>query len=155
MNYLTAAWMASDNAQKWAPTLAAAESQYGIPAGLLARIAYQESRFRSEIIDGTMASSAGALGMMQLMPQYFASVQRPVPFTDQDTADQIDEAAQLLASQYNHFGTWTDAVAAYNAGRGTINQVLTGTKALPDQTAQYIRQVSADLPGIVNPTLSA
>lgn len=155
MNYLSAAWMASENAKKWAPMLAAAESNYNIPAGLLARIAYQESHFRAEIIDGTMASSAGALGLMQLLPQYFASVQRPVPFTDQDTADQITEAAGLLSSLNDHFQNWTAAVAAYNAGQSTINQVLAGTRALKPETAQYIAAVSRDLPAIVNPTLSA
>lgn len=155
VNYLSAAWMSSQNAQKWASALANAESTYGIPAGLLARIAYQESHFVQSIIDGTQASSAGALGLMQLEPQYFTSVQRPVPFSDQDTSDQITEAASFLSSLYNHFGDWTDSVAAYNAGQGTIDKVLAGTEALPGETASYLQSVSSDLPQVVNPVLSA
>lgn len=149
------AWMSSQNAQKWSTALSSAESQYGLPSGLLSRIAWQESRFIQGVIDGTQASSAGALGMMQLMPQFFSTVQRPVPFSDQDTLDQINQAAQLLASLYAHFGDWTDAVAAYNAGQGTIDQVLAGTTPLPTETANYIASIAGDLPGIVNPTLSA
>lgn len=155
VNYISAAWMASDNAQKWAPTLAATEDNFGIPAGLLARIAYQESHFRQDIIDGSSASPAGALGIMQLMPQYFTSVQRARPFTDQDTADQIQEAGHFLANLYNHYQDWTNAVAAYNAGQGTIDRVIAGNANLPGETAQYLANVSSDLPSIVNPTLSA
>lgn len=155
VNYAMSAWMTSANAQKWSAALSQAENQYGLPSGLLSRIAYQESRFIQAVIDGTRASSAGALGMMQLMPQYFNTVQRPTPFSDADTLDQINQAAQLLASLYAHFGDWTAAVAAYNAGQGTIDHVLAGTANLPGQTADYIAQVSSDLPGIVSPTLSA
>lgn len=154
-NYAMSAWMTSSNAQKWATALSTAESQYGLPDGLLSRIAYQESRFIQAVIDGTRASTAGALGMMQLMPQFFSTVQRPVPFSEQDTLDQINQAAQLLASLYGHFGDWTAAVAAYNAGRGTIDHVLAGTAALPIETANYIANISADLPGIISGTLSA
>lgn len=155
VNYAMSAWMTSSNAQKWATALSNAEQTYGLPTGLLSRIAYQESRFIQSFIDGTRASSAGALGMMQLMPQFFSTVQRPVPFSDQDTLDQISQAAELLASLYTHFGDWTATVAAYNAGEGTINHVLAGTANLPSETANYIANIAADLPGVVNSTLSA
>lgn len=154
-NYAMSAWMTSYNAQKWATALSNAESQYGIPQGLLSRIAYQESHFVQAFIDGTRESPAGALGMMQLMPQFFSTVQRPIPFTDQDTLDQINEAAQQLASLYGHFGDWTASVAAYNAGQATIDHVLAGRAALPTETANYIASISTDLPGVVNGTLSA
>jgi soluble lytic murein transglycosylase-like protein len=155
VNYLTAQWMSSGNAQKWAPALGAAEDNYGIPTGLLARIAYQESHFIQAIINGTQSSPTGARGMMQLMPQYFQTVNRPVPYSDTDTQDQIAEAAHFLVGLYNHFQDWTAAVAAYNAGQGTIDQVLAGNRALPAETANYIEQVSSDLPTIVNATLQA
>jgi soluble lytic murein transglycosylase-like protein len=154
VDYLATAWMSSQNAQAWAPFLAQIETEYGIPPGLLSRIAYQESRFRTDIITGAQASSAGALGMMQLMPQFWDTVRRPVPFTTQDTQDQITQAAGFLSGLYSHFDNWTAAVAAYNAGQSTIDGVLAGTRNLPDQTAQYITQVSADLPDIVSPILS-
>lgn len=155
VNVISAAWMSSDNAQKWAAALSNAEDNFGIPSGLLSRIAYQESHFVQSIIDGTQASPAGALGIMQLMPQYFQTVNRPIPFSDSDTQDQIGEAANLLVNLYNHFQDWTAAVAAYNAGQGTIDSVLAGNRAIPSQTANYIRDVSADLPSIVSPTLNA
>lgn len=155
VNYLTAAWMQSDNAQKWGPYLATAESAFGIAPGLLARIAYQESHFVQSIIDGTEPSSAGALGLMQLEPAFFTTVQRAIPFSDTDTQDQITEAANLVASLYAHFGDWTLVTAAYDAGQHEIDKVIAGTTTLPPETAKYIASVSADLPNVVNPTLSA
>lgn len=142
-------WLQSANAQKWAAALAAAEKQYGIPSGLLSRIAYEESHFITSIINGTQASSAGALGMMQLMPQYFSTVNVPIPFTDSDTLAQIDQAAQLLSSLYQQFQNWPNAIAAYNAGAGTVQSYLNGNiSALPQQTQTYVAQITADLPNL-------
>jgi soluble lytic murein transglycosylase-like protein len=154
VDYISASWLSSANAKKWLPFLTAAENNFGIPAGLLARIAYQESRFRQDVIAGTTTSEVGALGLMQLLPQYFQTVRRPIPFSDSDTQDQINEAASLLSSLYHRFGDWTLAVAAYNDGAGNINQVLAGTRSLPAQTAQYLQQISADLPALIAPSLN-
>lgn len=143
----TAGWKNVKDGPLWVPFLNAAEETFGIPTDLLARIAYQESRFRPEIIDGTKASSAGALGLMQLMPQYFPSVRVPRPFTTQDTQNQLEEAAQLLSTNYASLGTWPQAVAAYNAGLTTVK---TGNASAANKaaTASYVASILADLPGL-------
>lgn len=139
-------WQNTEEGPTWVPVINQAEQTYGIPTNLLARQAYEESHFIPSVIDGTQASSAGALGILQLMPQYFTSVQVPVPFSKQDTLNQINQAAQYMASLYSQFGDWGDALAAYNAGPGTINQVLAGTATLPTQTRNYVTQILADVP---------
>lgn len=139
-------WQAVNQGPVWIPALNAAESQFGIPTNLLARIAYQESRFRPDVIAGTKVSSAGALGLMQLLPTYFASVRVPVPFTADDTAAQIQEAAQELVRLYNVFGDWSLAVAAYDDGQGNITKYLAGNRALPAETTNYVSSVLADVP---------
>lgn len=60
-----------DGGEEYLPYIAQMESEYGIPTDLLARIAYQECSWRTEVITGQVASPAGALGMFQLMPQFF------------------------------------------------------------------------------------
>lgn len=144
-------YLQSANAQKWAQYLSDAEDYYGIPKGLLTRIAEQESSFKSNVIDGTHPSPAGALGIMQLMPQFWDTVRRPIPFTDSDTQDQIGQAAEFLASLYHHFGNWTNAVAGYNAGQGTIDKVLAGQASLPAETSTYLASVFGDLPQYGSP----
>jgi soluble lytic murein transglycosylase-like protein len=141
-----AGWKNVQAGPTWVPVLNSAEQQFGIPPDLLARMAYQESHFRPEIIDGTKASPAGALGLMQLMPQYFNTVRVAVPFQPADTVAQIQQAAQLLVGLMNHFNDWTLAVAAYNDGQGNIDQYVAGTRALPAETSNYVADVLADVP---------
>ncbi len=141
--------------EQWLPLLESAETQHGIPTDLLARCAFQECSWIPAQIDGTQPSSAGALGILQLMPQFFASVRVPVPFTVADTAAQIQEGAQLLAALYARFADWQVAVAAYNWGSGNVHHewamdadeyVLAD---MPPQTQNYVHKVFADvsLPG--------
>lgn len=142
----TCGWQSVEQGPVWVPVINQAESAAGIPANLLARMAYQESSFRPDVIDGTTASSAGALGILQLMPQYFSTVLVVRPFTTQDTVAQISQAAQQLAALYTQFNDWTLAVAAYNAGAGTVSNYINGTGALPAETQAYVADVIADVP---------
>jgi soluble lytic murein transglycosylase-like protein len=141
----TIGWKNAGDAQQWLPALNTAESQFGIPADLLARIAYQESHFRNDVITGATASPAGALGLMQLMPQYFTTVRVPRPFQPSDTLAQIQEAGQLLANNFKTLGTWPLAVAAYNAGVGTV-QSGNASAANKSATQNYVAAILADIP---------
>ena len=141
-----AGWKSVQDGPVWVPILNAAEQQYNLPTDLLARIAYQESHFRPDIITGATVSPAGALGLMQLMPQYFKTVQVPRPYSADDTSAQINEAAQLLSNLYNQFQDWGLAVAAYNDGAGNIQAFISGTKAMPAETQTYVSNILADVP---------
>lgn len=143
-----AAWQQSVNARKWAPTLASVELRYGLPANLLARMAYQESSYAQDVIDGTRSSAAGALGILQLMPQYFDTVNRPIPFSDQDTADQINQAGQQMAQLHQQLGTWPLALAGYNAGAGAV-QLYGGIPPFTE-TQNYVASILADVPAAAN-----
>ncbi len=132
-------WQSVGEGPIYLPVLNAAEQQYGIPTNLLARIAYQESRFRADIISGADVSPAGAVGIMQLMPQYF-------PGAGADPAADIATAGAYLAKLYGEFDDWQVAVAAYNDGPGNVQKYLAGTKTLPLETQDYVAAVFADVP---------
>jgi soluble lytic murein transglycosylase-like protein len=135
----TGAWMTAGQGPEYQPTFAVVEQNNAIPANLLFRIGYQESRFRPDIISGATTSPAGAIGIMQLMPQYF-------PGAGQNPQTDIATAGTYLASLYQTFQDWQLAVAAYNDGPGNINAYLAGTKQLPDETQNYVADVFADVP---------
>lgn len=139
-------WQTVKQGPQWVPVLNVAENQNGIPSNLLARVAYQESHFRPEIIDGSMPSSAGALGILQLMPHYFSTVRVPRPFSPQDTAAQIQQAADELARLYRHYQDWGLALAGYNDGQGNVDSYLAGNRDLPAKTVSYVSEVLADVP---------
>lgn len=142
----TCGWQNVEEGPTWVPVINQAESAAGIPTNLLARMAYEESRFRQDVITGVTSSSAGALGILQLMPQYFSTVQVSIPFSTSDTVAQITQAAQQLASLHNEFQDWTLAIAGYNAGAGTVQKYLAGTGSLPAETQAYVADVIADVP---------
>jgi soluble lytic murein transglycosylase-like protein len=139
-------WQAVNDGPVWVPVINQTESAFGIPPNLLARQAYQESRFRTAIIDGTQASPAGALGILQLMPQYFTTVRAPVPFTAANTQAQISEAGKEMARLYGAFADWGLALAAYNDGEANVKDYLAGVRSLPAETQNYVAQVLADVP---------
>lgn len=146
VNAAVSGWKNVGQGPKWVPLLNQAELDYGIPTDLLARIAYQESHFRQEIIDGSLASPAAALGMMQLEPAYFSSVRVARPFTDADTAAQIQEAAKAVVDDFENLGSWQLTVAAYDAGLGNVHK-YGGVPPFPE-TQKYVAEVTADVPAI-------
>jgi soluble lytic murein transglycosylase-like protein len=139
-------WAQVNEGPTWVPVINQAEAAAGIPTNLLARMAYEESRFRPDVITGETASTAGALGILQLEPEYFSTVQVPVPFSTADTQAQITQAAQQLASLYAAFNDWGYAVAAYNCGETCMKNVLAGSQAMPSETSAYVSDILTDVP---------
>jgi soluble lytic murein transglycosylase-like protein len=133
-------WQNVGEGPTYMPYLNTTEAQYGIPTNLLARIAYQESHFRADIISGATKSPAGAVGIMQLMPQYF-------PGAGENAVADIATAGQYLAKLYQEFGDWQVATAAYNDGPGNLQKYEAGTlTTLPLETQNYVADVFADVP---------
>ena len=98
------------------PYLALARSaaqQYGIPEDLFLRLVQQESGWNAGAV-----SPKGAQGLAQLMPGTAALL--GVDATD--PAQNLDGGARYLRMQYNAFGSWELALAAYNAGPGAVQE---------------------------------
>lgn len=138
-----AGWKSVGNASDWLPAIATSEQENNLPVDLLARIAYEESHFREDIIRGTKSSPAGALGILQLEPEYFPSVRAQIPFTDSDVLSQIEEAALDVARLYGRFSDWSLAIAAYNAGEGNVHK-YGGIPPFPE-TQKYVADITADV----------
>jgi soluble lytic murein transglycosylase len=95
-----------------------------IEAPLVLAMTRQESAF-----DNTAVSSAGAMGLMQLMPATANKVAQllHLPFSRQrltsDVAYNVTLGRAYLDSLVDNFaGSYVLAVAAYNAGPGRVNQ---------------------------------
>lgn len=125
-------------AQYRAP-IAAAEAASGIPENMLARLLYQESRFRPEIIDGRKKSPAGALGIAQFMPGTAAEM----GINPLDPLQAIPAAGRYLRRLFDSTGSWALALAAYNWGIGNVTRK--GIARAPAETRNYYTQILADL----------
>lgn len=98
------------------PYLALAQSaaaRHGVPADLFLRLVQQESGWNA-----TAVSHKGALGLAQLMPQT-ASLLGVDPA---DPAQNLEGGARYLRQQYDRFGSWRLALAAYNAGPEAVER---------------------------------
>lgn len=124
---------------KYAAAITSAEQQYNLPPDMLARLLWQESRYREDIITGATRSPAGALGIAQFMP----ATARDMGIDPLNTAQAIPAAARYLASLYRQTGTWTQALAAYNWGIGNVQRK--GIGAAPVETRNYFTQILADV----------
>jgi soluble lytic murein transglycosylase-like protein len=115
---------------EYAGVIAQASASSGTPAPLLAAVLSTESGF-----DPAAVSPAGAEGIAQFMPST-ATANGVNPF---DPTSAIIGAASLLAQYHAAFGSWSDAVAAYNAGGGAVEQA----GGVPDngKTPAYVTQV--------------
>ena len=123
----------------------ALERSWGLPAGTLEAIAWYETRgtFRDQ------TSRTGARGIFQLRPIALAQVRQEFGIAaDPSNPYQASAAAAALMSRYMRLfrGSLPLALAAYNAGEGTVRRFLTqtaqgGAGQLPRETRDYVTNV--------------
>lgn len=96
----------------WTLTRQAAVQQ-GLEPELLGAVVWHESRYCVDAV-----SPKGAVGLGQLMP----ATARELGVDATDPAQNLAGAARYLREQWNSFGDWTLALAAYNAGPGAVRR---------------------------------
>ena len=114
----------------YADLFSRAASRYGVDPSVLAAMASQESGFNSQAV-----SPAGAQGLMQFMP----ATAQGLGVNALDPNSAIDGAARYLSSLTKQFGSTDLALAAYNAGPGTVSRY--GGIPPYTETQNYVRNV--------------
>ncbi|MCX7715743.1 MAG: lytic transglycosylase domain-containing protein [Clostridia bacterium] len=118
---------------------------YGVNENLIKAVIQAESSF-----DPESTSSAGAMGLMQLMP----STAKWLGVTDPyDPEENIDGGVRYLKSQINNFGGDVKmALAAYNCGSGRLKSLgITNLDdpsqlaKLPKETRNYVNKIMKSL----------
>jgi hypothetical protein len=92
------------------------------------------------------ASRAGAMGLMQLMPQTWAELRARLQLGDDpfDVRDNVIAGAAYLRELHDRFGV-PGFLAAYNAGPGRYAEHLSTGRPLPEETRAYVTAVVSDL----------
>ena len=117
---------------------AGAAKEFGINENFLKAVAKAESGFDPDAVSG-----CGAQGIMQLMPFTSESYGVTDPF---DAKQNIYAGAQLLSELLDNYnGNATLALAAYNAGSGSVQKY----RGVPpyDETVNYINKINDILGG--------
>lgn len=123
------------NKQKYNDIIAKAASDYQIDEKLLHAVIQAESAYHAQAV-----SSAGAVGLMQLMPD---TARRYGVRDRTDPEQNINGGTRYLRDLLAMFNSnLTLAVAAYNAGEGAVKKYNNSIPPYPE-TRNYVKQVLA------------
>ena len=120
--------------------------RFSVPASWIRAVMARESAGHTALHGAAIVSSAGAMGLMQLMPGTWAQMRARYrlgtdPF---DPHDNIFAGTAYLREMFDRFG-YPDLFAAYQAGPGRVEAYLSGRKLLPETTKIYLEGI---VPGV-------
>jgi soluble lytic murein transglycosylase-like protein len=135
--------------QRWAPLIAAASKRFGVPQSWIRAVMLAESGGRTMMGEGQpIVSSAGAMGLMQLMPSTYADMraQYGLGADPHDPHDNIVAGAAYLRWLRQKYD-YPEMFAAYNDGPGNLEARLAGGGLLPAETRLYLVHVTGTVEG--------
>ena len=130
---------AADPLDHWAGPIAEAASRFGLPEKWIRKVMRIESGGAATDAGRPIISAAGAMGLMQLMPETWRDMQALLglgsnPF---DPHDNILAGSAYLKMMYDRFG-YPGMFAAYNAGPARYAAILVSRRRLPAETRAYM-----------------
>lgn len=123
---------------EYMPLILAASKTYGVHPSIIIAVMWTESRFRP-----FAKSSAGAMGLMQLMPttaNYLAKKMGSGP-SPWEPAWNIRAGTLLLAGLLKRWGSLSPALAAYFAGSGNVKKYGTDPAGWTPAMRKYVAAV--------------
>ena len=119
------------NRRKHTPMINATARRYGLPESLVHAVIFIES-----VYDAGAVSRAGAVGLMQLMPQ---TAERYGVKNRRDPEQNVNGGMQYLRDLLAMFDNERLALAAYNAGENAVKKY----QDIPPypETQKYVKQV--------------
>jgi membrane-bound lytic murein transglycosylase B len=147
----TAAEQAQPRTVSIAEHVTEAAQRFGLPESWIYAVLRTESAGRIGAV-----SSAGAMGLMQLMPGTWARQRTRFglgsdPF---DPRDNIMAGTSYLREMYDSYGA-TGMLAAYNAGPGRYEDWRDRGRPLPAETRTYVTKIAPQLQTASTATLVA
>lgn len=129
--------------ERWRAYIAEASRRFGIPQAWIAAVMQAESAGLTHLHGRPITSRAGAMGLMQLMPDTWATMRRQhgLGGDPYDPRDNILAGTAYLRAMYDRFG-YPGLFAAYNAGPSRYERHLRTGQALPTETRGYIAQLA-------------
>ncbi|BCH29819.1 lytic transglycosylase [Mesorhizobium sp. L-8-10] len=130
--------------QRFAPHIAEASRRFRIPENWIRAVLTAESAH-----DIRAVSAAGAMGLMQVMPDTWTELRARYSFGD----DPFDPRCNILAGtaylreMLDRYGNVGAMLAAYNAGPGRYDEYLTAGRPLPAETQAFVAKLARILGG--------
>lgn len=134
---------AAETVSDWRPYIREASARFDVPVTWIERVMRAESDGRTRRNGRAIRSSAGAMGLMQLMPGTWAEMRRRLRLGDNphDPRDNILAGTFYLRLMYDRFG-YPGLFGAYNAGPRRYADHLASGRRLPGETVAYLASVA-------------
>ncbi|WP_415289368.1 lytic transglycosylase domain-containing protein [Brevundimonas sp. S1H14] len=131
-------------AHPYAAHIAEASQRFGIPEQWIRAVLRAESAG-----DVRAISSAGAMGLMQVMPVTWAELRDRYGLgrDPYDPRDNILAGTAYLREMFDRYGNVAAMLAAHNAGPGRYDEYLATGRTLPAETRAYIAALAPILGG--------
>lgn len=131
-------------ADPYAAHIAEASQRFGIPEHWIVAVLRAESAG-----DVRAVSSAGAMGLMQVMPDTWAGlrVRHGLGRDPYDPRDNIMAGTAYLREMFDRYGNVGAMLAAYNAGPGRYDEHRATGRPLPAETRAYVAALAPILGG--------
>ncbi len=125
----------------WGPYIREAAGRYGVPEQWIREVMRQESGGQEQAV-----SSAGAMGLMQIMPDTFDGLRQRYALGEDpfEPRDNIMAGTAYIREMYDRYGA-PGFLAAYNAGPSRLDSYLVGSNSLPDETVNYVAAIAPRL----------
>ncbi len=133
----------------WGPYIREASKRFDVPEIWIRSVMRVESG-GNEYLDGQLiTSSAGAMGLMQVMPETYDDLRDRYSLGDDpfDPHDNILAGTAYMREMYDIYGS-PGFLAAYNAGPRRLDDYLSNNRPLPDETRRYVAMIGPDIVGI-------
>jgi cell division septation protein DedD len=132
----------------WGPYIVEAAKKYDVPELWVRSVMHQESGGQLYENGQLIISSAGAMGLMQVMPSTYDELRGRYALGDDpyDPHDNIMAGTAYLREMYDVYGS-PGFLAAYNAGPARLDDYLSHNKPLPDETRRYVARVGRAVAG--------
>ena len=134
----------AESVADWRPYVVEASARFGVPVAWIEAVMHAESRGRTTSNGRPIRSSAGAIGLMQLMPPTWVDMRDRLGLgsNPDDPRDNILAGAAYMRELYNEFGA-PNFLAAYNLGPVRLARDLRAKRPLPRETRHYLSKLSA------------
>ncbi|HEY5239718.1 MAG TPA: lytic transglycosylase domain-containing protein [Rhizomicrobium sp.] len=136
---VASARVSSPAVAQWQPLIADAAHRFGIPEDWIRGVMRLESGGHTMLDGVPVTSSAGAMGLMQLMPGTYADMRARYDLGADayDPHDNIFAGTAYMHEMFVRYG-YPNLFAAYQAGPARLEQFLSTAKPLPKSTVDYM-----------------
>ena len=140
----------SPKIERWAAHISDAARRFGRPEAWVRAVMQAESGGLADA-----KSSAGAIGLMQIMPETYAELRARYGLgaNAYDPHNNIIAGTAYMSEMIERFGV-PNFLAAYNAGPARLEDHLRRGRPLPEETQRYLAQIG-ELPAPQSPFATA